>query len=116
MRSLISVTDSSSISSCKVRGMCRRQRASSVLGSLRKLGRFGLVAFIGLEVVFPAVFAVVGVSEDFQDEDAAGVVVDGGDKAVVIAGDVENCDGLGAADGGEVRMGKNFVDVRDALP
>ena len=30
------------------------------------------VAFIGLEVVFPAVFAVIGVGEDFKDENAAG--------------------------------------------
>ena len=74
------------------------------------------MAFIGLEVVFPAVFAVIGVGEDFQDENAAGVVVDGGNEALVIAGDIEDSDGLGAADGGEVGMGKDFAHVRDGLP
>jgi hypothetical protein len=34
------------------------------------------VAFIGSEVVFPTVFAVFGVGEDFQDEDAAGVAME----------------------------------------
>ncbi len=33
------------------------------------------VAFVGLEVLFSADFAVVGVGEDFQDEDAADVVM-----------------------------------------
>jgi hypothetical protein len=42
------------------------------------------VAFIGLEVVFPAVFAVFGMGEDFQDEDAAGVVMDGCDVRVLL--------------------------------
>jgi hypothetical protein len=34
-----------------------------VFGNLAKLGRIGWVAFIGLEVVFPAVFAVVRVGD-----------------------------------------------------
>lgn len=42
------------------------------------------VAVIGLEVVSPAVVPAVGVGEDFQDEDASGIVVNGGDEAVVI--------------------------------
>jgi hypothetical protein len=74
------------------------------------------VAFIGLEVVFPAVFAVFGMGEDFQDEDAAGVVMDGCDQAVVIAGDVENGDGLGTADGGEVGMRENLAHFGDGSP
>ncbi len=74
------------------------------------------MAFIGLEVVFPAVFAVIGVGEDFQNEDAAGVVMDGSDEAVVIASDIENGDGLGAADGGEVRVREDFPNIGDGLP
>jgi hypothetical protein len=44
------------------------------------------------------------VGEDFQDEDAAGVVMNGGDQAVVVSGDVEDGDGLGTADGCEICM------------
>jgi hypothetical protein len=36
--------------------------------------------------------------------------VDGGDQAVVVAGDVEDGDSLGAADGGEVRMREDFTN------
>ena len=74
------------------------------------------MAFIGLEVVFPAIFAVFGMDEDFQNEDASGVVMDGGDQAVVISGDVEDADRLGTADGGEVRMGEDLADLGDGSP
>ena len=86
------------------------------MDNLLKLGRLGLVAFIGLEVVFPAVFAVIGVGEDFQDENAACVVMDGGNEAVVIAGNVEDGDGLGTANRGKGGMRKDFANVGDGLP
>jgi hypothetical protein len=47
-----------------------------------KLDRVGLVAFIVLEFVLPVIVAAVGVGENFQTEDAAGVVLDGGDEAL----------------------------------
>ena len=80
---------------------------------MAKLDGIGLVAFIGSEVVFPAVLAVIGMGEDFQNEDAAGVVIDGGDEAVVVARDVEDGDDLGTTDGGEIGMGQDLADVGD---
>ncbi len=86
------------------------------MGNLARLGSIGLVALIGSEVVFPAVFAVIGVGEDFQNEDAAGVVMDRGNEAMAITGNVEDGDGLGTADDGEVRMRKDFANIGDGLP
>ena len=42
--------------------------------------------------------------------------MDGGDEAVVVARDVKNGDGLGASDGGEVGLRKDFANVGDGLP
>ena len=36
--------------------------------------------------------------------------------AVVVAGDIEDHDGLGTADGGKVRMRKDYADLSDGLP
>ncbi len=42
--------------------------------------------------------------------------MDGSDEAVVITGDVEHGDGLGATHGGEVRVREDFANIGDGLP
>ena len=42
--------------------------------------------------------------------------MDGGDQTVVISCDIEDGDGLGAADGDEIGMRENIANVCDGLP
>ena len=54
--------------------------------------------------------------EEFQDKDAAGVVMDRGDEAVVISRDIENRDRFRAAYGAKVGARKGIANIDDRLP
>ena len=55
-------------------------------------------------------------SEDLEDENFPGVVVDGGDESVIISSDVKDGDGLAAGYLRGICVGECFSNFANALP